>query len=290
VRDWLANLNAEDLLAPWLCAAGAAALVVGLGERANRSWYGWLPDDPPRPGRKQHGRPVPLAGVVLVLVGVPWCLVLQAFWLAAAAAVAGGIGYLDDRGKEHGRDLDWRWKALGLWAAAGLAAADACDPLAAPGAFAGLWLLGFVLTNATNFLDNTDGVCAALAAASLLGLSGGAGAGGALAGLALGFLPWNWPRARVFLGDAGAYLLGIGTAWALGQRLQAGGLQPLWAVLVQLLDFTQVVLARLWLGVPPWVGDRRHLTHIAQHLGLDRRWVAPLFGLVAAALAVASRC
>ncbi|MBL8724698.1 MAG: hypothetical protein JNK49_11665 [Planctomycetes bacterium] len=279
--DWLGE--------PWLAAAGAAALATGLGEWANRRWFGWLPDDPPRPGRKQHGRPIPLAGVVLVLLGVPWCLGLAAHGLAAAAAVAGLVGFLDDRGKEHGRDLDWRWKALGLGLATAVAAGTACDPLARPWTFAGLWLLGFVLTNATNFLDNTDGVCAALAAASLLGLSGGAGPGGVLAGLALGFLPYNWPRPRVFLGDAGAYLLGIGTAWAVGQRLQSGTLQPLWAVAIQLLDFTQVVVARLWLGVPPWVGDRRHLTHIAQNLGVGKRWVAPLFSLLAAALAVLSR-
>ena len=49
-------------------------------------------------------------------------------------------------------------------------------------------------------------------------------------------------------------------------------------------DFVQVITARLILGVAPWVGDRRHLTHIVQNLGLPRPLVAPLFALVAAAL------
>lgn len=272
----------------WLPATAIGLGAIGLADLVNRRWLGWLPDDPPRPGRKQHGRPVPLAGVALVLVALPMLAALGAWWLTAAAAVAGVAGYLDDRGKERGGGLDWRWKALALGVAAALAAADAANPIAAPGSFAGLLVLGFVLTNATNFLDNTDGVCAALAAASLFGLSGGLGPGGVLGGLALGFLPWNWPRARVFLGDAGAYLLGIGTAWVLNGRLAADGGRALLAVAIQLVDFTQVTMARLWLGVPPWIGDRRHLTHIAQNLGVGRRWIAPLFGAVAAGLAIAA--
>ena len=53
-------------------------------------------------------------------------------------------------------------------------------------------------------------------------------------------------------------------------------------VAVLAADFTQVVLARLMLGVPPWIGDRRHLTHIAMSLGAPRVAVAPLFAALAA--------
>ena len=97
-----------------------------------------------------------------------------------------------------------------------------------------------------------------------------------------GFLPWNWPRARLFLGDAGAYQFGIVLAAAVGHQA-VDAPEVLGAVGVQLADFVQVVTARLVLGVPPWVGDRRHLSHIAQNLGLPRAWVAPLLAAVATA-------
>jgi len=263
-------------------AALASAAATGLGELTNRRWRGWLPDDPPGPGRKQHGRPIPLAGIILLLLLVPWLCALGAWLLAAAVAVAGGIGYLDDRGKEHQRELDWRWKALALLLASGLVVADHRAVLANPWELA-LWVAAtFVLVNATNFLDNTDGVATALSATSLLWLTSGLGPAAPIAGAALGFLPWNWPRARVFLGDAGAYSLGIALAWALLARWPEGP-RCLLGVAVQLVDFCQVVTARLVIGVAPWIGDRRHLTHVAQNWGLPRVWVAPVFAALAAA-------
>lgn len=259
-------------------AIAAAAAVTALAAAAwcNRHLVGWLPDDPPRPGRKQHRGPIPLAGIVLLPVVLPWLLVAGEWWLAIAAALACAVGFVDDRGKEHGRDLDWRWKTLGLTVAALVAAIAVVDPTTEPHAF--LWTVGFVfvLTNATNFLDNTDGVAASLSAVSLLCLSQGNGPLAAVGFAAIGFLPWNWPRSRLFLGDAGAYLLGIVVAVATARR---AAIEPrmLLAVAVQLGDFVQVVTARLVLAMPPWVGDRRHLTHIAQNLGVPRIWIAPLF-------------
>lgn len=263
-------------------AAAATVIATGLGEWINRRWRGWLPDDPPGPGRKQHGRPIPLAGIVLLLLLLPWLAALGAYWLAAAVAIAGGVGYLDDRGKEKRQDLDWRWKALALWLASGLVVAGHHTMMATPWEMA-LWLLvTFVLVNATNFLDNTDGVATSLSAVSLLWLTGASGPAAPIAGAALGFLPWNWPRARVFLGDAGAYTLGIAVAWALLARWPTGP-HSLAGVAIQLVDFCQVVIARLVIGVAPWIGDRRHLTHIVQNWGLRRPLVAPLFAALATA-------
>ena len=102
---------------------------------------------------------------------------------------------------------------------------------------------------------------------------------------ALAFLPWNWPRPRLFLGDSGAYALGL----LVGAHSLPWANHQLAAVAVQCADFVQVVVARLVLGVPPWVGDRRHLTHVVQNLGLPRIAVAPLFAAIAAALAFGAR-
>jgi UDP-N-acetylmuramyl pentapeptide phosphotransferase/UDP-N-acetylglucosamine-1-phosphate transferase len=264
-----------------------AFAAVAAGAWCNRRVVGWLPDDLPRPGRKQHGRPVPLAGILLLPAVAPWLAAAGEWWLLAAAVLATAVGFLDDRGKERESDLDWRWKTAGLALAAGCAATAVAPPDAAPWQ----WLLAaglvFAVGNATNFLDNADGVAATLSAVSLLLLGRGEPAAAAAGFAALGFLPWNWPRSRLFLGDSGAYLLGVCAGAFAARQVMAQPLQLL-CVGVQLADFTQVITARLVLGLPPWVGDRRHLTHIAQNVGVPRLWVAPLFAVVALSAAFAT--
>lgn len=257
-------------------AALAATVALAVGDFVNRRLHGWLPDDPPRPGRKQHSRPIPLAGVLLAPALLPW-LWPGPLGLLAAVLLATAIGYVDDRGKERGTDLDWRTKAIGLAVAAALATASFVDPWREPVRFLGAFVWVFVLTNATNFLDNMDGVAALLSAVSLFALGADAPAFAALA-----FVPWNWPRPRLFLGDSGAYCLGI----LVGAHSATAGSPQIAAVLVQWVDFVQVVVARLWLGLLPWVGDRRHLTHVVHNLGVPKRAIAPLFA-AAALLAVA---
>lgn len=262
------------IAAGWAAAASTVALAAG--DAWNRHVRGWLPDDPPRPGRKQHARPMPLAGVLLLPAVAPWLCAAGAWWTLGAAAIATAVGFADDRGKERGPGLDWRWKAAGLALAAAAGATAVLPPTSEPLAWLGVAVFVFVLTNATNFLDNTDGVAAGLAATSLFAQSGGHGWVGAAAFAALAFVPWNWPRPRLFLGDGGAYCLGVLCAVAVAPEARTDW-TALAAVAVPLVDFTQVVLARLWLGLPPWVGDRRHLTHIVQHLGVPRVLTAPLF-------------
>lgn len=268
-----------------------ATALLALGDLCNRRWFGFLPEDPPRPGRKQHARPMPLAGILLAPVVLPWLGAAAAAWhgagfAALAVAIAATIGFLDDRSKEHDRDLDWRSKAIGLAAAAGAAAAAVCRPTAEPLTWLWLTAFAFVLTNAVNFLDNTDGVAASLAAVGLLAIGGGEAWPTAAGFAALAFVPWNWPRPRLFLGDAGAYALGVLLAIAIARPLQHDASALAFAA-VPLVDFAQVVTARLWLGLPPWVGDRRHLTHIAHHLGVPRVMVAPLCAALALAAALA---
>jgi UDP-N-acetylmuramyl pentapeptide phosphotransferase/UDP-N-acetylglucosamine-1-phosphate transferase len=263
-------------------AAAVATVALWLGPLCNRRWVGWLPDDPPRPGRKQHQRPLPLAGVLLLPAVLPWLLAERQWLLLAGTVLATAIGFVDDRTKEHGRDLGWRPKAAGLMLATGLAAATVVAPWADPTGWLLAWLLVFVITNATNFLDNTDGTAAALAATSLLCLGGPIGCASGAAALA--FLPWNWPRPRLFLGDSGAYLLGMltGTLAAAAMWREPAAVRT---VALQLGDFVQVMIARLWLAHPPWVGDRRHLTHVLQNCGLPRPWVAPVFAALALVIA-----
>jgi len=139
-----------------------------------------------------------------------------------------------------------------------------------------LWVVG--ITNAVNFLDNMNGLCAGLGAIAALALavvnarSGEmtvALAAAALAGACVGFLPYNWPRARIFLGDAGSMLIGfllaalsVMGAYTRGAHVPILALfSPLFVLAIPVLDSLLVVLLRLRLGHPPWVGDRRHISH-----------------------------
>lgn len=282
----------------WSAAVAFACVLVG--DQVNRRLFGWLPDDPPRAGRKSHARPMTLAGALMAPAILLYCGLAELWLLTAAVAVVTAVGFEDDRRKELGDSLgesglDWRWKALGLVAAAALVACEVAEPVTEPWLWSSLFALTFVMTNAVNFLDNTDGVAAGIAGALLLLLGLGPLPPGpcqsvslAAGFAALGFLPFNWPRPHVFLGDSGAYLLGICTSFAVAASA-ATELKWLLAATVPLADFTQVVLMRLWIGVPPWVGDRRHLTHIAQNLGLHRAAVAPVFAAIAVGTALIAR-
>ena len=121
-----------------------------------------------------------------------------------------------------------------------------------------LWVVA--VTNAFNFIDNMDGIAAGVAIASALGIAAIAGYNGdylvtslalATAGAALGFLRYNIPPAKIFLGDAGSMLLGfMVAALILKLDLPVGPSAPrmLSTVLlagVPLFDLSVVVIARL---------------------------------------------
>jgi UDP-GlcNAc:undecaprenyl-phosphate GlcNAc-1-phosphate transferase len=167
---------------------------------------------------------------------------------------------------------------------AGQAAAAAC--LLAGSGLPGLglpapleWVLALVLLvalmNATNFLDNMNGMVGGIAAITLAAFGAGSAARGAtglavaqfaLAGACAGFLPWNFPRARIFLGDAGSLLLG----YSLGASavLASAAAPPGWARLGPPLmlaypafDMIFVVVNRLREGRKVYVGGRDHSNH-----------------------------
>jgi UDP-GlcNAc:undecaprenyl-phosphate GlcNAc-1-phosphate transferase len=269
-------------MAPWWFAPVGSALV--LAALACHRRRPFLPVDVPHGPRKRHPRPTPMAGFVPGFAAAVLLIVLApGHWpLGAAVLLATAVGHVDDARKRTTGGWSWQAKALLLLVAAGLAVAgslapDACRTPAAAGSL----VLVFVLANAVNFLDNVDGVSIAVGATGLL-LAGGDVAP-ALGFLFLGLLPLNWPRALAFPGDAGALALGLALgACCVARGVHDGSVRAALApCVVPLLDFVQVVCVRIWLGYPPWIGDRRHLTHIAIAAGLPERAVAPVFaGLV----------
>ncbi len=150
-----------------------------------------------------------------------------------------------------------------------------------------LWIV--VLTNSFNFLDNMDGLATGVAAIVAVVYCATAARAGQLfvpaccallAGGLLGFLPYNFNPATIFLGDAGSlvvgYLIAVLTIMttfydaALGET-PAGVLAPLVVMSVPLYDTGSVFLLRWREGRPLWQGDRRHFSHRLQRRGLSVR-------------------
>lgn len=151
-----------------------------------------------------------------------------------------------------------------------------------------VWLV--VVTNAMNFLDNMDGlsggigaICATLyLAATLIGGQWFVAAMAALLlGSLLGFLVFNFPPAKVFMGDGGSLVLGLLLAIvsvrttyfdAAHHRPGAwyGVLMPVMVLAVPLYDFTSVTLIRLSQGRSPFHGDQNHFSHRLVRKGLSK--------------------
>ena len=155
------------------------------------------------------------------------------------------------------------------------------------------------VTNAMNMLDNMNGLCAglgAIAAACLAisnlrtGEAAVALAAIALSGACLGFLLYNWPRGKVFLGDTGPMLIGFALATLSVMGVYTRGaelpvlavLAPLFVLAIPLFDAAVVIVLRLRSRCAPWVPDRRHVSHRLVARGM--RPIAAVATIWAAAL------
>ncbi len=160
----------------------------------------------------------------------------------------------------------------------------------AGGAITILWIVG--VTNAFNLLDHMDGLtggvtlltCAAFAVvAAETGQWFVAAALAALGGAAAGFLLFNFPPARVFIGDGGSLFIGfvlssITVTFTFyepaKERLPFAWAIPLVVLAVPLYDTASVVLTRLRHRRPIFEGDRNHVAHRLVALGMTPRGAA----------------
>ena len=157
-----------------------------------------------------------------------------------------------------------------------------------------VWVM--LLINVFNFLDNMDGACAGIAAivSGILLVSAIQSGQILISGLAivfigtlLGFLVFNFPPARLFMGDAGSLIVGFFVAvlslrTTYYQETTAGPwypiLVPLVALAVPLYDFLSVMTLRLSQGKNPLVGDTQHFSHRLRRRGLtDRQTTLTLY-------------
>jgi UDP-GlcNAc:undecaprenyl-phosphate GlcNAc-1-phosphate transferase len=161
-------------------------------------------------------------------------------------------------------------------------------------AMTAVWIV--FLINAFNFLDNMDGLsagiaviaCSVLLFAACIAKQVFVGAlGFVFIGTLLGFLVFNFPPAKIFMGDAGSMVIGFLAAvltlrTTYYQQAQSGlwypVVLPLITMAVPLYDFISVTLIRLVQGRSPFVGDTQHFSHRLKKIGLnDRQIVLTLY-------------
>lgn len=262
---------------------------------------------PDRPNaRKAHNTTTPKSGGV----GIVLAFLLGVFLLyryghvsrlaegyfigvIAAAVLMAAISFIDDL-----LDLSFLIKLLSQFVAAGVAVA------------AGLWIHVFALpfygnldvgwlgipltmffllfvTNAMNFIDGLNGLAAGVTLIACLFLSGIAAvydgffvytAGLLLAGGVLGFLPYNYPRGKIFMGDVGSQFCGFMLALfgIAAARFEA---TPLSFLLVPLLlsgvlyDVTFTLARRVLAGENIARAHNGHLYQVVRRAGMDARAV-----------------
>lgn len=297
-------------------------------------WRAWcertgLVDDPGH--RKIHHTPIPLAGGLAVFTGMAVVVLgalavvqlhlldpvaveklnyglgrrgpqLAAILVGALGMVA--LGWWDDR-----HELKPAIKFAGqctialLVAAAGVRVTLFVPSLAFSYAVTVLWIL--TVTNALNFNDNMNGLCGGLGVIAAAWIAVLAARNGQylvaslallVAGALLGFLPFNFPRASVFLGDAGSHLVGYLLAVLsilphfysakLSNPSRFAVLSPLFILAIPLLDLASVVWLRTRAGKPFWIGDTNHFSHRLVRAGLTKLQAVVVLWVLAAVAGV----
>jgi UDP-GlcNAc:undecaprenyl-phosphate/decaprenyl-phosphate GlcNAc-1-phosphate transferase len=270
--------------------------------------------------RDVHTRPTPRLGGIAMFFGVMVALLVASaipFFRvvfanpSAVLAIAGAaflivlVGVADDIW-----DLDWTIKLAAQLLVAALVAWQGVQILSLPigGLTVGSPYMSLTITiltivlvmNAVNFIDGLDGLVAGVSLiangvfliysyllaretspsnyfnlASLLAA--------VLVGACAGFLPFNWHRARLFMGDAGSMLVGLlmaTSAIAVTGQIDPSSLArsellpaflpvvlPFAILLLPIADFTLAVLRRVSAGKSPFTADRKHLHHRLLDMG-----------------------
>lgn len=228
--------------------------------------------------RSGHAKPIPRGGGVAVIAGlVVGCLTAgtgrsaPVTTILAISVLLGLLGFVDDL---RGLRVDVRLGAQFLICVLGafLIVGTAWNPAVVFAVFSAVFLVGY--TNAFNFMDGVNGISAFSAivgaiwyAAVAYSIGEGSLVVASVAFMAAtaAFIPWNYPRARVFLGDIGSYSIGIGLAcislalWSKGADVGAA-IAPL---VIYIFDTGVTLVVRI-AKRKPW--REPHRDHVYQRL------------------------
>jgi Fuc2NAc and GlcNAc transferase len=230
--------------------------------------------------RSSHSIPTPRVGGIAIVIaanaGILLLLAAGQLDLKLAIALIGGgaaiavVGFMDDRRRLSARVRFAVHVLAALWALMWL---GGLPPLRIGGHLTALGPTGYVLgvlaivwvLNLFNFMDGIDGIAASEAIFIVCGAALAAAASGATIGAALvlgaasgGFLLWNWPPAKIFMGDVAATRDDASAMWAW---LTLGG--------VFFVDATATLIRRALRREPL---HQAHRSHAYQKLA--RRWAS----------------
>lgn len=249
-------------------------LLVWLLRRVDR-----LPLDHPNE-RSLHDQPLPRVGglglVAGVCVALAWSQPVGLDWLLAMAMFLAVVSWLDDvRGLSVLMRLPAHFLAAGIFIAIG---SDSSFLAGLLGLLAIVWM-----TNLYNFMDGVDGLAGGMAVVGFGAYGLAAGLAGeqavvvlsfTIVGAALAFLSFNYPPARLFLGDSGSIPLGFLAAGLGWLGVSEGIWPPLFPLLVFspfIVDASVTILTRLLRGERIWLAHRSHYYQRLIRLGMARR-------------------
>lgn len=290
-----------------------AITAVCAGWIVSRAGSRWLADHPNE--RSLHDRPVSRAGGIAIFAGLVAGLGIVALveapvpgggWMLAGALIVVSVSFADDlRRVSPAIRIVFHVAAAVCVVLAGLSSERIVLPGAALdlGAAAGaLFTVLFVawMVNLYNFMDGMDGFAGGMTAIgfttlAVLCVRQDAGllsaAGLVVASASLGFLPFNFPPARIFMGDLGSSLLGYLCA-VVALSAERSASVPLWiSVLVFspfIVDASVTLARRTVAGERPWRAHRSHFYQRLVRIGWShRKTVVREYGLMLACAASA---
>jgi UDP-GlcNAc:undecaprenyl-phosphate GlcNAc-1-phosphate transferase len=279
--------------------AGSVAFVLCmiLVPIAMRLCHRWRLLDPPGP-LKIHSQPIPRLGGVAIVIAIFSTSCFEGFRSAlptwpffAAMALIWAVGLADDvrNLSPLSRLAAQVAAAIVLWSGGWHLPALVNTPVGEAFNLGATCVFVVALVNALNLLDGSDGLAAGVAAIIAAAYAAFPGAvrdpfavsvAWSFLGACAGFLLFNFPPARIFLGDSGSTVLGFGVAF-LGldfyRSNSAIGTQwffPFFVAGLPLLDALLAVIRRLRSRGSPVYGDRAHIYDLVMARGWSPRRVA----------------
>lgn len=254
--------------------------------------------DVPKDDRRMHNHPIPRLGGLAIVIAFLLCTFLfvrmnrQFQGILLGAVIILVVGVLDDC-----LTLKALPKFIAQIAAAIVVVAHGCEIRYVSNPFSAalidlgmaaapitvIWIV--MMTNAVNFIDGLDGLAVGVSGIStgtmlvialLMGEESVAVVLAALLGACLGFIPYNFNPAQIFMGDTGSTFLGFVLA-----SLSVQGLFKMYAVIsfvvpflilgVPFFDITFAVIRRLAKHQNPMTADRGHIHHRLIDMGLSQK-------------------
>jgi len=262
------------------------------------------------PGRRHiHAHPTPKFGGVAIASGVlimsPWVFtidkVIGSYLLSSAVMLF--LGIMDDV-----RGADWKVKSVFSAVATALFVFGSDLWISSLGNLFGNGeiLLGdwgipftfiavFGVVNAINLIDGLNGLACGVSSIAFVAFAVFASVSGnstvlylslCCLGATLGLFRYNYPRARIFMGDSGTMFIGFSIAVMSIMLTQGDGtinpMVPVIVLAVPIYDTLRVFIVRIANKRSPFLGDKTHIHHLMMRSGIrQKRVVQIVWGLSA---------